>query len=276
MISGTSMSSPHVAGAAALLLQAKNGPEARHAYPSVNVRDRLQNSANPTPWSGNPALGFLEQSFRQGAGLLDIEAAILATVDVRPGKLSLGESEAGPQTRTLTIKNSGASAVTLDLSHAPALASGQKSFTNYAAVTTFASFASVAFSADSVTVPAGGSATVDVTITAPPVADLPLGQYGGYVVLTPQGGGTDLSVPYAGFSGDYQALPVLTPTANGFPWLARLDAAGTTFTNLPTGGDLHDGRERHSAVPVPSGPPLDAAGVLGRCHERAAVLPLRG
>ena len=68
-----------------------------------------------------------------------------------------------------------------------------------------------------------GVAVVDVTITAP--ASPNQGQYGGYITLTPQGGGNALSVPYAGFIGDYQTVPVLTPTANGFPWLARLNAA---------------------------------------------------
>ena len=29
-------------------------------------------------------------------------------------------------------------------------------------------------------------------------------------------------MPYGGFKGDYQSIVVLTPTANGFPWLAKL------------------------------------------------------
>jgi len=227
--SGTSMSSPHIAGAAALLLQAKQTK--RGNYPAHAVRDRLQNSANPTPWSGNPALGFLEQTVRQGAGLLDIEAAILATVDVRPGKLNLGESTAGAQTRTLTISNTGSSSVTLGLSHVAATSVGPLSQTNFATTGTFLSDASAVFSADSVTVPAGGSTTVDVTIT--PATAPAQGQYGGYIVLTPEGDGEDLSVPYAGFIGDYQSLPVLTPTANGFPWLAQI--VGTSFFNRPDG-----------------------------------------
>ena len=43
-ISGTSMASPHVAGAVALLLQAKPNTNAQ------SVRDILQNSADPAPW----------------------------------------------------------------------------------------------------------------------------------------------------------------------------------------------------------------------------------
>jgi subtilisin family serine protease len=237
--SGTSMSSPHVAGAAALLLQAKQGMKGK-AYAAQNIRDWLQNSANPTPWSGNPALGFLEQTNRQGAGLLDIEAAILATVGVTPGKLSIGESETGPQVRTLTLKNVGTSSVTLDLSHVAALTTGPKNQTNFAAVTAHVSDAAVAFSINSVTVPAGGSTTVNVTFTPATTASAPAhSQYGGYIVLTPQGGGEALSVPYAGFIGDYQTVPVLTPTVNGFPWLAQLAPCvpppGLCFFNQPGG-----------------------------------------
>ena len=56
--------------------------------------------------------------------------------------------------------------------------------------------------------PAGGSATVDVTISCERgLPDKSL--YGGYIVLTPAGGGQVLRVPYAGFKGDYQAIQVL-------------------------------------------------------------------
>ncbi|HAL16784.1 MAG TPA: peptidase S8, partial [Anaerolineaceae bacterium] len=88
-LSGTSMSSPHVAGAVALLL------EAQPNLPSQAVRGILQNSADPKPWWGNPGLGFLDNVNRQGAGMLDIDDAILATTSVEPAKIATGESEAG-------------------------------------------------------------------------------------------------------------------------------------------------------------------------------------
>lgn len=59
------------------------------------------------------------------------------------------------------------------------------------------------------------------------------GQYGGYLVFTPRDGGPAYRVPYAGFTGDYQALPVLTPTSRGLPWLARWGRYG--FKNQPYG-----------------------------------------
>ena len=65
--------------------------------------------------AGNPGLGFLDNVHRQGAGMLDIDDAILATTKITPGKLSLGESDAGPSHRTLTLTNTSGSAVTYNL-----------------------------------------------------------------------------------------------------------------------------------------------------------------
>ncbi|HKF69408.1 MAG TPA: S8 family serine peptidase, partial [Vicinamibacterales bacterium] len=209
-LSGTSMASPHVAGAVALFLQA-------HPHtPAQAIRSILQNSAVPAPWFGNPGLGFLDVVHRQGAGLLRIDSAILATTKIDPGKLSLGEGAAGPAVRTLTITNSGDTDVTYDLRNRPALTTGPNTFT----VAFFNAPASVSFSAPSITVPSGGQASVDVTIT-PPTSDNRY-LYGGYIEVAPQGGGQVVRVPYAGFTGDYQSIQVMTPTPNGFPWLAKL------------------------------------------------------
>lgn len=203
-LSGTSMSSPHVAGAVALLLQAK--PKT----PAQAVRGILQNSADPKNWWGNPGLGFLDNVHRQGAGMLDIDDAILATTKIEPAKISAGEGEMGPYTQTLTIENNAAMAVTYDLSYVNALSTGgviTPSFTT--------SNATVSFSAASVTVPAKGKTTVTATIY--PATGPTYGQYGGYIVFTPQDGGQVYRVPFAGFVGDYQGIQVLVPTANNFP-----------------------------------------------------------
>ncbi|HKI06110.1 MAG TPA: S8 family serine peptidase [Thermoanaerobaculia bacterium] len=224
-LNGTSMAAPHVAGAVALLL------EARPNTPSQAVRAILQNSASPRPWWGNPTLGFLDNVHRQGAGMLQIADAVQATTRVEPGKLSLGEFETGaaPIVRTLTVTNSGPAPVTYDLGHAPALATGGSTFSP----AFFAGFATATFSAPSLTVPAGGTATVDVAIA--PSSGLPdRSQYGGWVVLTPQDGGKAVRVPYAGFKGDYQSIQVLVPTATGFPLVGRQTATG--YLPQPQGG----------------------------------------
>ena len=219
-LGGTSMSSPHVAGAAALLLQAK--PDT----PTMAVRTVLQNSADPKNWGLSPGLGFLDNVHRQGAGMVDVDDSITATTYITPGKIATGEGEAGPYTQRLTVHNQGDTAVTYQLSSVNALSTG-----GVIAPSFFVSDAAVAFSSDTLMVAAGSSATVDATIS--PASTPVNGQYGGYIVFTPEDEGQVYRVPFAGFVGDYQGIQVLTPTANGFPWLAQLD--GGSYFNCATG-----------------------------------------
>ena len=228
-LSGTSMSSPHVAGGVALILEANPKIRARQ------MAGRLQNVANPGNWSGNPDLGFLDHAHRQGAGMMDIVGTITATATATPSQLSLGESQGGPVTQTITVRNLSRSAASYTVSHVDALATGPNTMTgaSYAPSGFFAAPASVTLSATTLNIGPLGSASFDVTIA--PDATLPeRSLYGGYIQLTPQGNGTAMSVPFAGFKGDYQSTQVLTPTANGFPWLAQLSEG--SYLNLPDGG----------------------------------------
>ncbi|GAB4039457.1 MAG: hypothetical protein Fur0014_09170 [Rubrivivax sp.] len=228
-LSGTSMAAPHVAGGVALLLQAKPNT------PAGQVMSRLQNVADPKNWSGNAGLGLLDYSFRQGAGMLDIVGSVTATASVSPSQISTGESASGSYLQTLTVRNLSLSPAVYTVGHTPAVAAGPNNLgtgTSYAPTGTFDAPATVNLSRTTLTIPPLGTASVDVTITAN--AGLPdRSLYGGYITFTPQGAGTKMSVPYAGFKGDYQSTQVLVPTANGFPWLATL--AGGTYTNQPSG-----------------------------------------
>ncbi len=217
-LSGTSMSSPHVAGAVALLLQAK--PKLK----AGEVRDILQNSADPKDWWGFPGVGYIDNVHRQGAGMLDIDDSILATTAITPAKIATGEGQAGAFVQKLTLRNSGSSSVTYDLSSVNALSTGGVITPSF-----WESDAFVTFNASSIAVPAGGTATVTATIN--PATEPVNGQYGGYIVFTPQGGGQVYRVPFAGFVGDYQGIQVLTHPY-GLPLLTDqfLDETVTNFT----------------------------------------------
>ncbi|AQP43734.1 hypothetical protein RPIT_02010 [Tessaracoccus flavus] len=201
-LGGTSMAAPHVAGAAALLL------EARPDLDPYEVRTILANTANPFTWGTLPEAGVAEPVHRQGAGLIDIPHALTTTTTVTPHKISLGEGEAGPVTTTLTVHNASDVEVTyaLDVEHGVATY-GPTDVPGF-----YVLDATVEFSADSITVPAGGTATATVVISEDFTDTDDNGVefkvhgaiYGGWITLTSET--EQLVVPFAGLSGDYQAL----------------------------------------------------------------------
>jgi minor extracellular serine protease Vpr len=219
-ISGTSMAAPHVAGLATLLLQAKN----KSISPAM-VRTLLMNTAAPAGVNIPSTVG-LEPTWRQGAGLAQIVGAVQTPVSVTPAKISLGEGNGG--SRQLTITNSASAPVTYDLSQVSTVGTGPSTTAGAVYPFNFAYLVgsdTATFSSPSVTAAAGSTASVTVNIAAGAWRDKSL--YGGYIVLTPRGDGTTLRVPYVGFMGDYQSLPVLTSANCGFPAVFQVSATGS-------------------------------------------------
>jgi minor extracellular serine protease Vpr len=220
VVSGTSMASPHVAGSAALFLQAHPGAT------QAQIKTAFQNSAAPALIGGTTVRDAVH---RQGAGMIHIDKAVQAAVSVTPSELSLGEGTTA-QTKQLTITNKGTASVTYTLVHQPAASTRGSTFAPILTTNT----ATVTFAPTEVTVPAGGSATVDITITPnTSSALLDRSVYGGYIALN-VGTATQYRVPYAGFTGDYQTITVLTPggcAASPLPGIFKL--GGQTVCTTP-------------------------------------------
>ncbi|ANZ40307.1 hypothetical protein BBK82_34045 [Lentzea guizhouensis] len=140
--SGTSMAAPHVAGAAAIIA-------AQHpTWSGQDVKAALMNSARPND---------VNEADEQGAGRVDVAAAVSAQVTTSVGSLSLGTAlwphdDDQPITREVSYRNTGTAPVTLDLK----IDGQQQLFT---------------VSPARITVPAGG--TADATLTADTRVDVP-------------------------------------------------------------------------------------------------------
>ncbi|MET9022115.1 S8 family serine peptidase [Actinopolymorpha sp. NPDC004070] len=173
-LSGTSMATPHVAGAAALLAQ-------QHpTWKASRLKPVLTSSAK-----ANPDLSVYEQ----GAGRVDVAKAITQTVLGTPVGVSFGtarwpHSDDTPVTRQVTYRNTATKAVTLAVKVQLNRPDGRP-----------APASAMRVSAPTVTVPAGGSASVSVTSDTR--HNGPDGAYSGRLVATGPGGvslGTPLGV----------------------------------------------------------------------------------
>jgi subtilisin family serine protease len=170
--SGTSMATPHVAGAAAILAQ--QHPDWR----ADRLKAALMGAATAHP--AHPV-------YEQGAGRVDVARAVRQAVTTAPASLGLGR-QAWPHTddeaiaRTLTYRNDGPADATLTLRLTVTGPDGRP-----------APAGMFALSAATLAVPAGGEA--GVTLTADTRVAGPDGGYTGRVVATD--GATVVGTPVA-------------------------------------------------------------------------------
>lgn len=179
--SGTSMATPHVSGAAAILVQQHpdwTPAELKAALMSTSVDD------------GASAYG-------QGAGRVDIARAVDQTVFATTPNADFGSvpADAGQITRQITYRNTGDTDVTLALTSSLQRANGDPTPDR-------------TLSVDSeVTVPAGGTATATLTLDGD---DLTVDNYAGAVVATDEATGSHLRTPV----GFRRQPPMHTLTVN--------------------------------------------------------------
>ncbi|GAA0596214.1 S8 family serine peptidase [Kribbella sandramycini] len=172
MASGTSMATPHVAGAAAILAQQHPKWKAAELKAALMSTGKVIKAATV---------------FEQGAGRIDVARAITGSVVSVPGSIDFGtalwpHTDDKPVAKQLTYRNLGAKAVTLSLqaSSITGSAAGPES--------------AFKLSAAKLTVPANGTAAV--TVTSDTNHRGPDGLYSGRVVATAPGVsiGTPLAV----------------------------------------------------------------------------------
>ena len=161
---GTSMATPHVAGAAAIMAQ--RWPE----WTPARIKAVLMGTADP-----RPDLGVYEQ----GGGRLDIAHAIDQRLISRRANLDFGwlrypQTDAQPVTRSFPLLNLATTAATVDLRVELEDADGNPAPAGMASLTP-----------SRLTLPAGGQARPQVTVDVQPGAP---GLYSGAVVATPATG----------------------------------------------------------------------------------------
>jgi subtilisin family serine protease len=229
-ISGTSMATPHVAGAAAILKQ--QHPD----WTYTELKGALTASAK----------GGTYPAFEQGSGRVQVDKALQQTVFADPVSLSFGtqqwpHTDDTPVTKPLTYRNTGKEDVTLTLSATAVDPKGQAAPAGF-----------LKLGVTTVTVPAGGTAAVDVTMNTKLGGSVD-GAYSAQVTAT--GGGQsvrtaaavnreaesyDLTIKEIGRDGQptkdyFTDLTGVSGLANQ-KWFFPYDASGTVTIRVPKGG----------------------------------------
>ncbi|KAG5985825.1 hypothetical protein E4U52_000902 [Claviceps spartinae] len=207
--SGTSMATPLTAAIIALI------SEVRGTLDPELMNNLLSSTAKPQGFSdGTNIFGELAPAPQQGGGLVQAYDAAYVTSLLSPNNLSFNDTEHLATNLNFTIANKGSRTVTYQLDQVPSITMytlGQDGvnpmpFPNEAVNEQ----ATLSFSQNSITLPAGHSAVVGVT--AKPAAGIinpkRLALWSGYVIVNGTDG-SELMMPYQGLTGSLHKATVL-------------------------------------------------------------------
>ena len=244
-MSGTSMASPHMAGAAAVMKQYVNEtfPELSATEKQQLINQLMMSTAVPVQDED----GVYYTPRKQGAGLAQIYNAIhtgaYLTVEGcdRP-KAELKDNENGTFSFTFTVHNMTDQALSYNLSAVPLTAKaetlyGYRCVSESSRVLPESEF-TVSFSGDTVNVPANGTATVTVNMQLTEEGKQQLAEFtngtflDGFVMLDSNNeDGIDLSLPYLGFYGDWADAPIFDETLYDDGEASSYDMSGLYLIN---------------------------------------------
>jgi hypothetical protein len=227
VISGTSMACPLTAAVYALILKVRGKTD------PATIENLLSATANPNVFhDGTEAYPFLAPVAQQGSGLIQAYDAAHTTSLLSVSSLSFNDTDHFVATTNFTISNLGTDEITYSLSNVVAATAytldPSSIFPSIFPNELVTSSASLSFSEEKVTVPAGGSAVVSVSPVAPTDLDasrLPV--YSGYIALNATNG-ESLSLPYLGVVGSLHEATVLDKNTT---YLVK--STDTTLTPVP-------------------------------------------
>ncbi|KAJ7045850.1 subtilisin-like protease [Mycena alexandri] len=223
--SGTSMSCPFAAGAAALMLKAlgSTSPAAGEAVMRI-----LQTTAVGV--AGSHADGApLKTVAQQGAGLIQVDRAIAMRTIVSPGQITLNDTEHFKANHTISITNMGNKTVAYEIRHVPAGTIGTIDANTHDVDPTpllIPGAATISFSASTVTLHPQQTHHITATFSPPDALNTTLPVYSGFIEVV--GASETLKVTYLGVAAALRETPVLDTSSEffGIPLPALINAQG--------------------------------------------------
>lgn len=226
-MSGTSMAAPHIAGTFALVKQyiTKESLAAVRGGSAELANQLLMSTAMPLTDEN----GVYYSPRKQGSGLVNVGNAVTTpaylyvddqTINYRP-KLDIKDSITGEYEADFVVQSATGAAITYNLDAVTLTETADKYGYILEQSQDISNMVAIEYTvdgvvSDTVTVPAGGSATVRVNITLLDAAKSYIddtfenGEFvDGFIFLTSDEGNKALSLPFMGFYGDWAKAPIM-------------------------------------------------------------------